>query len=133
MAEKRSIRRERDKKKGDRKVSRECGKRFQTTKGMKIHYGRMHKTNREERDNCSKCGEEFRDRATKANHQRECEGKERGWWPVCINLKSLANMARHKRQCREKYGMTAEEQEEEGYGYHSDNTRKGKEMNLSLL
>ena len=37
---------------------------------MKIHYCRMYKADREEGDNCSKCGEEFR-RGTKTNHQRE--------------------------------------------------------------
>ena len=125
MAEKRSTRRERDKKKEDSKVCRECGKWFETTKGMKIHYGRMHKANREERDNCSKCGEEFKDRATKTNHERECEGKERGRCPVCNQLRSIANMARHKRRCREKYGVAVEEQEEEDYGRDTAGTRQG--------
>ena len=78
MAEKKSTRKERNKQKKDSRVCRKCGKRFETTKGVKIHYGRMHKADREERDNCSKCGEEFKDRATKTNHERECEGKERG-------------------------------------------------------
>ena len=125
MAEKRSTRRERDKKKEDSKVCRECGKWFETTKGMKIHYGRMHKANREERDNCSKCGEEFKDRATKTNHERECEGKERGRCPVCNQLRSIANMARHKRRCREKYGVAVEEREEEDYGRDTAGTRQG--------
>jgi len=31
------------------KVCRQCGKRLETTKGMKIHYVRMPKTDREER------------------------------------------------------------------------------------
>ena len=37
---------------------------------MKVDYGRMHKTDRKERDNCNKCEEEFKDRATKTNHER---------------------------------------------------------------
>ena len=77
MAKTRSTRRGRDRKKEDRKVCRESGKRFETTKGMKIRYGRMHKANREERDNCNKFGEKFRDKATKTNHHREFEGKRR--------------------------------------------------------
>lgn len=78
MAEERSTRRERDKNKEDRKICRECGKRFKTRKGMMIHNGRMFKKDREESDNYSKCGEEFWDKATKTNHERESvkEGKE---------------------------------------------------------
>ena len=76
MAEKKSTRKELHRKKEDRKVGRKCGKRFETTKGMKIHYGRMHKTDRDEIDNCTKCGEKIKDRATKMNHGRECEGRK---------------------------------------------------------
>ena len=76
---------------------------------MKIQYGRMHKADGEERDNCSMCGEEFKDRATKKNHEGECEGKERGRCPVCNQLRSIAIMARHKRRCKEKYSMNSEE------------------------
>ena len=90
MAEKKSNRKERNKQKKDTRVCGKCGKRFETTKGMKIHYGRMHKADREERDNCSKCGEEFNDRATKTNHERECGGKERGRCPVFNQLRSIA-------------------------------------------
>ena len=37
MAEKKSTRRERNKQKKDRRTCRKCGKRFETTRGMKIH------------------------------------------------------------------------------------------------
>ena len=70
MAEKKSTRKERNKQKKDRSVCRKCGKRFETTKGMKIHYGIMHRADREERDNCSKCGEEFKDRGHEPEQQR---------------------------------------------------------------
>ena len=100
MAEKKSTRKERNKQKKDSRICRKCGKRFQTTKGMKINYGRMHMADREQRDNCSKSGEEFKDRATKTNHERECEGKERGRCPVCNQLRSIANMARQKKMQR---------------------------------
>jgi len=124
MAEKKSSQKERNKKE-DRKVCRKCGKRFETTKGIKIHYGRVHKTDREEIDNCTKCGEEIKDRATKTNHGRECEGKERGRCPVCNQLKSIANMARHKRRCKEKYIIPVDEQEDEDCGGDITVTRQG--------
>ena len=68
--------------------------RFEATKGMKIDCGRMRKGNREEKDCCSKCWEEFRERTTKTNHQKECKGR----CPVCNQLRSMAHMARHKRR-----------------------------------
>ena len=126
MAEKITTRKERNKIKEDRTVCRKCGKRFETTKGMKIHYGRMHKADREERDNFSKCREEFKDRATKTNHERECEGQERGRCPVCSQLRSIANMARHKRRCKEKYSTTVEEREDEERGSNIAVPRQGR-------
>ena len=93
---------------------------------MKIHYGRMHKADREERDNCSKCGEEFKDRATKTNDERECEGQERGRCPVCSQLRSIANMARHIRRCKEKYSMAVEEREDEERGSNTAVPRQGR-------
>ena len=125
MTEERSTRKERNKTKEYRKVCRKCGKRFETTKGMKIHYGRMHKIHRKEKDNCSKCREEFKDRATKTSHERECGGKERGRCPVCNQLKSIANMARHKRRCKEKYSIPVEEQEDEVFGGNTTATSQG--------
>ena len=93
-----------------------------------MHYDRMHKTDREERGNCSKCGEEFKDKATKTNHEGECKGKERGRCPVCNQLKSIANMARHKRRCKEKeYSIPEEEQEDEDFGGNTSVTREGGE------
>ena len=47
---------------------------------MKIHYGRVHKADREERDNCSNCGKNLRieqQRRTMRERERECDGKER--------------------------------------------------------
>ena len=73
---------------------------------MKIHYGRMPKTDREERDNC-------RIEQERRIMEESVSVKERRRCPVCNQLKSIANKARRKRRCKEKYSMTVEEWEDE--------------------
>ena len=92
---------------------------------MKVHYGRMNETDREERESCSKCREEFKDKITKTDHERKSEVKERGRCPVCNQLKCIANVTRHKRRCKEKYSIPVEKQEDKDCGGNALVTRQG--------